>query len=100
MYRINVFMVVAVLVLSQVVYTGSEDYTEDQLGIEGAAGDAESNIPPIVEIVPDVSSGKAPLQVHFDGDAYDEDGLISSVEWDFEGDGPSQPKNSLVHQPS
>jgi hypothetical protein len=83
------------LVLSQVVYTGSEDLTEDQPVTEGVAGDMESNVPPIVEIVPDVSSGKAPLQVHFDGDAYDEDGLISLVEWDFEGDGIFEVLNNL-----
>jgi PKD repeat protein len=82
MYKLKVFIVVAVLVLSQVGYSGSEEETETE-----TAGDMESNVPPVVEVVPDVSSGKAPLQVHFDGDAFDEDGLISSVEWDFEGDG-------------
>jgi PKD repeat protein len=95
MYKLKVFIVVAVLVLSQVGYTGSEDYTEDQPVTEGAAGDVESNVPPVVEVVPDVSSGKAPLQVHFEGDAYDEDGLISLVEWDFEGDGSFEVLNSL-----
>jgi len=43
--------------------------------------------PPVVEILPDVSRGKAPLVVHFDGDLYDEDGEVLSLEWDFEGDG-------------
>jgi hypothetical protein len=33
-----------------------------------------------------VSSGKAPLRVSFEGEAYD-DGEIFLVEWDFEGDG-------------
>ncbi|MBU7012159.1 MAG: hypothetical protein HXS46_15850, partial [Theionarchaea archaeon] len=41
----------------------------------------------MVEILPDVSRGKAPLVVHFDGDLYDEDGEVLSLEWDFEGDG-------------
>ena len=68
---LKVFVVVAVVVLSQVGYTGSGDYTV--AGV--AAGDIEGNVPPVVEVVPDVSSGKAPLKVHFDGDAYDRRGL-------------------------
>ncbi|MBU7022510.1 MAG: hypothetical protein HXS41_15790, partial [Theionarchaea archaeon] len=36
----------------------------------------ERNIPPVVEVVPDVSSGKAPLHVKFEGDVYDEDGEL------------------------
>jgi PKD repeat protein len=91
MYKLKVFMVVAVLILSQVVYTGSED----QRVVEVIADDMEGNVPPVVEVVPDVSSGKAPLQVHFDGDAFDEDGLIQSVEWDFEGDGSFEVLNNL-----
>ncbi|MBU7045882.1 MAG: hypothetical protein HXS54_05545, partial [Theionarchaea archaeon] len=91
MDSLKVFMVAAVLILSQVVYTGSED----QSLVEDAAVFVESNMPPVVEVIPDVSSGKAPLQVHFDGDAYDEDGLISSVEWDFEGDGRFEVLNNL-----
>jgi RHS repeat-associated protein len=91
MYKPKVFIVVAVLIMSQIMYTDSVK----QPVAEVAAGDIESNIPPLVEIVPDVSSGKAPLEVHFDGDAYDEDGLISSVEWDFEGDGRFEVLNSL-----
>ena len=67
MYKLKAFTLVAVLVLSQVVYTGSVNKSL----AEGAAGDMEGNIPPVVEVVPDVSSGKAPLQVHFDGDAFD-----------------------------
>ncbi|MBU7017328.1 MAG: PKD domain-containing protein, partial [Theionarchaea archaeon] len=91
MYKLKAVTLVAVLVLSQIVYTGSVN----QSLVEGAAGDMESNIPPVVEVVPDVSSGKAPLQVHFDGDAFDEDGLIQLVEWDFEGDGSFEVLNNL-----
>ncbi|MBU7045168.1 MAG: hypothetical protein HXS54_01920, partial [Theionarchaea archaeon] len=91
MYKLKAFALIAVLVLSQVVYTGSVNKSL----VEGAAGDMESNVPPVVEVVPDVSSGKAPLQVHFDGDAFDEDGLIQIVEWDFEGDGNFEILNNL-----
>jgi PKD repeat protein len=31
-----------------------------------------SNVPPVVEVVPDVSSGKAPLHVQFEGDEDEE----------------------------
>ncbi|MBU7010228.1 MAG: exo-alpha-sialidase, partial [Theionarchaea archaeon] len=51
------------------------------------SGLSTANVPPVVEILPDVSRGKAPLVVHFDGDIYDEDGEVLSLEWDFEGDG-------------
>jgi RHS repeat-associated protein len=51
------------------------------------SGKPQINIPPVVEVLPDVSSGKAPLTVTFFGEAWDEDGEVSSLEWDFEGDG-------------
>jgi hypothetical protein len=54
-----------------------------------------TNVPPVVEVVPDVSSGKAPLHVQFEGDVYDEDGEITSLEWDFEGDGAFEVKSDL-----
>ncbi|MBU7038627.1 MAG: exo-alpha-sialidase [Theionarchaea archaeon] len=54
-----------------------------------------SNVPPVVEVVPDVSSGKAPLRVQFEGDVYDEDGEITSLEWDFEGDGAFEVTSDL-----
>ena len=41
----------------------------DWIAVVVNGDDVESNEPPVVEIVPDVSNGKAPLQVHFDGDA-------------------------------
>ncbi|MGD2250892.1 MAG: hypothetical protein PVF58_21035, partial [Candidatus Methanofastidiosia archaeon] len=49
--------------------------------------DTEENISPVIEVLPDVSSGIAPLTVHFEGLAYDEDGKICGLEWDFQGDG-------------
>jgi hypothetical protein len=91
MYKPKVFIVVAVLILSQVVYTGSAKQPVTEVAVD----EKESNVPPVVEVVPDVSSGKAPLQVHFDGDAFDEDGLIQLVEWDFEGDGSFEVLNNL-----
>jgi YD repeat-containing protein len=54
-----------------------------------------TNVPPVVEVVPDVSSGKAPLRVQFEGDVYDEDGEITSLEWDFEGDGAFEVTSNL-----
>ncbi|MGC1122710.1 MAG: PKD domain-containing protein [Candidatus Methanofastidiosia archaeon] len=54
-----------------------------------------TNVPPVVEVVPDISSGKAPLHVQFEGDVYDEDGEITSLEWDFEGDGVFEVVNNL-----
>jgi RHS repeat-associated protein len=51
------------------------------------SGESQINIPPVVEVLPDVSSGKAPLTVTFFGEAWDEDGEVSILEWDFEGDG-------------
>jgi PKD repeat protein len=59
------------------------------------SGGPSTNISPVIEIAPDVSCGKAPLTVHFAGDAYDEDGEIFSLEWDFEGDGTFDVKKSL-----
>ncbi|MGD2249763.1 MAG: PKD domain-containing protein [Candidatus Methanofastidiosia archaeon] len=47
----------------------------------------QENISPVIEVLPDVSSGIAPLTVHFEGVAYDEDGKICALEWDFQGDG-------------
>jgi beta propeller repeat protein len=59
------------------------------------ASSLTSNVPPVVEVVPDVSSGKAPLRVQFEGDVYDEDGEITSLEWDFEGDGAFEVTSDL-----
>jgi hypothetical protein len=36
------------------------------------AASSLSNVPPVVEVVPDVSSGKAPLHVQFEGDEDEE----------------------------
>jgi RHS repeat-associated protein len=54
---------------------------------DDTSGEPRINIPPVVEVLPDVSSGKAPLTVTFFGEAWDEDGEVSILEWDFEGDG-------------
>ncbi|MBU7024022.1 MAG: hypothetical protein HXS40_07620, partial [Theionarchaea archaeon] len=62
---------------------------------DDSAGSLTSNVPPVVEVVPDVSSGKAPLRVKFEGDVYDEDGEITSLEWDFEGDGAFEVSSDL-----
>jgi hypothetical protein len=61
----------------------------------GSLTSATRNVPPVVEVVPDVSSGKAPLRVQFEGDVYDEDGEITSLEWDFEGDGAFEVTSNL-----
>lgn len=85
--------VIVVLLLSQIVYNGS---SEQCAGSVQGAGSSTANISPVVEVIPDVSSGKAPLRVRFDGRASDEDGLILSLEWDFEGDGIFEDALSLI----
>ncbi len=75
--------VMVILLLSQVVYGGGVTTMVECV----SAVSTEVNVPPVVEISPDVSSGKAPLRVRFDGNAWDGDGEVTSVEWDFEGDG-------------
>ncbi|MBU7009249.1 MAG: hypothetical protein HXS46_01060, partial [Theionarchaea archaeon] len=55
-------MLVAVLFLSQVII----EVHDDSVSVT-AAQDVEVNVPPVVEILPDVSRGMAPLIVHFDG---------------------------------
>ena len=57
--RAESLALVAVLVLAQVVYVGG---ATDFVG-SGAAISDDVNLLPVVEIVPDVSSGKAPLEV-------------------------------------
>jgi YD repeat-containing protein len=59
---------------------------------------ASMNVPPVVEVLPDISSGKAPLTVHFEGDAVDEDGDILFVEWDFTGDGVFEIQKSIAKE--
>jgi RHS repeat-associated protein len=60
------------------------------------SGEPQINIPPVVEVLPDVSSGKAPLTVTFLGKAWDEDGEVSILEWDFEGDGTFEVARSFA----
>ncbi len=74
--------VMLILLASQVVYGGGVTTM-----VECVAVSTEANVPPVVEISPDVSGGMAPLRVRFDGNAWDQDGEITSLEWDFEGDG-------------
>ncbi|MGC1119804.1 MAG: PKD domain-containing protein, partial [Candidatus Methanofastidiosia archaeon] len=71
----------------QEIAAGYDGLSESIPVVGDDAGSLTSNVPPVVEVVPDVSSGKAPLRVQFEGDVYDEDGEITSLEWDFEGDG-------------
>jgi len=73
---------VVVLFLSQIIYIGHTEFLASEQTVSHTA-----NIPPVIEVIPDISRGKAPLVVHFDGDLYDEDGEVLSLEWDFEGDG-------------
>jgi RHS repeat-associated protein len=91
MKKIKVVMVVAVLVLSHVYFESHNN----QKVVENAVA-ASMNVPPVVEVLPDVSSGKAPLTVHFEGDAFDEDGDIRVVEWDFTGDGVFEIQKSIA----
>ncbi|MBU7029149.1 MAG: PKD domain-containing protein, partial [Theionarchaea archaeon] len=81
MCKVKAFSLVVVLILSHIIYTGYPGQI-----VTGVPAAESENLPPLVEIVPDVSSGKAPLIVHFDGDVSD-DGEILLLEWDFEGDG-------------
>lgn len=81
--KLKIFVLVAVLILSHVIY---ESHLVPQ-GTLRAAATQDVNVPPMVEVLPDVSNGKAPLTVHFEGEAWDEDGKILSLEWDFQGDG-------------
>jgi RHS repeat-associated protein len=90
MKKIKVVMVVAVLVLSHVYFESHNN----QKVVDNAVA-ASTNVPPVVEVLPDVSSGKAPLTVHFEGDAVDEDGEIRSLEWDFTGDGVFEIQKSI-----
>jgi PKD repeat protein len=93
MKKIKVVMVVAVLVLSHIYFESHNN----QKVIENAVA-ASMNVPPVVEVLPDVSSGKAPLTVHFEGDALDEDGEIRFVEWDFTGDGVFEIQKSIAKE--
>jgi hypothetical protein len=93
MKKIKVVMVVVVLVLSHVYFESHID----QKVVDHAVA-ASMNVPPVVEVLPDVSSGKAPLTVHFEGDAVDEDGEILSVEWDFTGDGVFEIQKSIAKE--
>ncbi|MGD2250952.1 MAG: PKD domain-containing protein, partial [Candidatus Methanofastidiosia archaeon] len=85
MKKIIVCGLTVVFFLSQGYYGNFSD-SSTVVG-KAAAQDQVVNVPPVIEVLPDVSSGKAPLTVHFEGVAYDEDGKICALEWDFQGDG-------------
>ncbi len=90
MMKLKVLAVMGVLLLSQVLYEGN---TTRVAGSEPVS--VQANVPPELEVIPDVSGGKAPLRVRFEGNARDEDGDIAKVEWDFEGDGVFERANSV-----
>ncbi len=81
---------IIVLFLSQVIYLSGGHPVSVSASAVGAENEA-----PFVEVLPDVSSGKAPLFVRFECNAWDEDGEIGKVEWDFEGDGVFERANSV-----
>ncbi len=82
MKRMKSLVAIATLVLACIVCGGSTNPQTTSVQAQPTA-----NSVPSIEIIPDVSQGKVPLTVHFDGEAWDADGEISSLEWDFEGDG-------------
>jgi hypothetical protein len=59
-------------------FTGGEPSVAVQFQITGM---------PVASIVPDVTSGYAPLAVNFDASGSTDDGTIVKYEWDWEGDG-------------
>src|SRR5918992_354663 len=74
-------------------YPHYEDYRTSILGLAPGV----TNQPPVADAEPNVRSGSAPLQVHFDGShAYDPDGSIVSWEWDF-GDGTGATGEQVTH---
>ncbi|MBU7038884.1 MAG: PKD domain-containing protein, partial [Theionarchaea archaeon] len=96
--KICVLAIAAVLTLSMGLdglFAAVIDEEDEMISELDVTQPVVTNIPPVVEIVPDVSSGKAPLRVQFDGDVYDEDGELTSLEWDFEGDGVFEMVKSL-----
>ena len=92
MCKVKAFSLMAVLILSHIIYAGYPGQV-----VTGVITAESENLPPLVEIVPDVSSGKAPLLMHFDGDVSD-DGEILSLEWDFEGDGIFEVTKSIPRE--
>jgi len=48
----------------------------------------QGNLPPVASVSAEPTSGEVPLDVDFDaGASYDDDGVIISYEWDWNGDG-------------
>ncbi len=89
MKALKAMSLIVILFLSQVIYlSGGHPVSVS------AAANAE-NAAPFVEVLPDVSSGKAPLFVRFECNAWDEDGEIAKVEWDLEGDGAFERTRSV-----
>jgi hypothetical protein len=82
--RMSIFLILGLLSNVGVSFSIGNDNLDKFSS--STASDGDSNVLPGVEIVPDVSSGRAPLTVSFAGEVYD-DGEIVLVEWDFEGDG-------------
>jgi hypothetical protein len=79
----GIFLVLGLLLNVGVSFSVGNNKSDNVSSSSVNGGDG--NVP-VVEVVPDVSSGRTPLTVSFAGEAYD-DGEIFSVEWDFEGDG-------------
>lgn len=94
--RINAQIAATMLVFTAILLSGcmdasdTDDATLDQA--DGAGDDAEdlsgniTNTAPVADLVPDVTSGEAPLTVNFTIEASDEDG--DNVTWaiDFDND--------------
>ena len=85
---ICLFLLLGLLNVSIPLGTESSD-----AGLFPRVSGESTNILPVVEVVPDVSSGRVPLTVSFNGEVYD--GEIILLEWDFEGDGVFEIKKSL-----
>ncbi|MBU7001676.1 MAG: hypothetical protein HXS51_12985, partial [Theionarchaea archaeon] len=96
--KVNVLAITAVLILGMGLdglLAAVVDGEDERIFDLNVSQPVTTNIPPVVEVVPDVSSGKAPLHVKFEGDVYDEDGELARLEWDFEGDGAFEVSRDL-----
>ncbi|MBU7021903.1 MAG: hypothetical protein HXS41_12655, partial [Theionarchaea archaeon] len=75
--KVNVLAITAVLILGMGLdglLAAVVDEEDERIFDLNVSQPVTTNMPPVVEVVPDVSSGKAPLHVKFEGDVYDEDG--------------------------
>ncbi|MBU7031219.1 MAG: PKD domain-containing protein, partial [Theionarchaea archaeon] len=89
--KIRCVVVIVVLLFSQGFY----DESESQEVISEDIPAPEEAALPALEILPDVSSGRAPLTVTFDG-VVSTDEKISLLEWDFQGDGIFEERKELA----